>query len=181
MSGLTEFLMREVEMPLVAIVADLEDAGYPVDVAFFRALKERLRPDLAELLQQIQATAGANFNPNSPPQLRRFRGTSPSTSRPCLTAWAWMFSSTKPTSSNFAARTAATNGKISPTEASMPVATIGPHQPEIYEWWRVTDGLAPWLAEIGECILDNSYGYWWGRQATGQQMIMDGTLQRRHA
>ena len=55
MSGLTDFLMREVEMPLVAIVADLEDAGYPVDVAFFRALKERLRPDLAELLQQIQA------------------------------------------------------------------------------------------------------------------------------
>ena len=32
MSGLTKFLMYEVEMPLVQIVADMEDAGYPVDV-----------------------------------------------------------------------------------------------------------------------------------------------------
>jgi DNA polymerase I len=71
MSGLTDFLMREVEMPLVAIVADMEDVGYPVDVDFFRTLKEHLKPELAELLRQIQTTAGDKFNPKSSKQLRQ--------------------------------------------------------------------------------------------------------------
>jgi len=52
------------------------------------------------------------------------------------------------------------------------------HAAEIYEWWRVNDWLAKQLVEIGECVLDNDYGYWWGRCCTGQGMIMDGTLQQ---
>jgi hypothetical protein len=48
---------------------------------------------------------------------------------------------------------------------------------EIYEWWRVDSWLASQLEEVGECVLDNAYGYWWGRTCTGQQMIMDGSLQ----
>jgi hypothetical protein len=48
---------------------------------------------------------------------------------------------------------------------------------EAYEWWRVTEWLAKGLDELGEIILENDYGYWWGRGCTGQQMIMDGTLQ----
>ena len=52
------------------------------------------------------------------------------------------------------------------------------HQQEPYEWWRVSDWLAKQLMAIGECVLDNNYGYWWGRCATGQGFIMDGVLQR---
>ena len=48
---------------------------------------------------------------------------------------------------------------------------------EAYEWWRVTEWLAKKLDDLGEIILENDYGYWWGRGCTGQQMIMDGTLQ----
>lgn len=49
---------------------------------------------------------------------------------------------------------------------------------EIYEWYRVSEWLANELEEIGECVLSNHYGSWWGRQCTGQALIMDGTLQR---
>ena len=49
---------------------------------------------------------------------------------------------------------------------------------EIYEWWAVNDWLAEKLEEIGEPVLSNSYGHWWGRTCTGQALIMDGTLQR---
>ena len=48
---------------------------------------------------------------------------------------------------------------------------------EVYEWWLVSSWLAGQLKEIGEPVLDNDYGYWWGRTCTGQGMIMDGTLQ----
>lgn len=49
---------------------------------------------------------------------------------------------------------------------------------EIYEWWRVDPWLCARLKDIGECVIDNGYGCWWGRCATGQGLIMDGTLQR---
>ena len=49
---------------------------------------------------------------------------------------------------------------------------------EIYEWWAVTEWLAQKLVSIGEPVLDNAYGHWWGRTCTGQGMLMDGTLQQ---
>lgn len=49
---------------------------------------------------------------------------------------------------------------------------------EIYEWWRCDPWLIAQLRGIGECVLDNDYGAWWGRTCTGQSLIMDGTLQR---
>lgn len=49
---------------------------------------------------------------------------------------------------------------------------------EIYEWWRVSKHLAKELDAIGECVLDNAYGTWWGRCTTGQSMMMDGVLQQ---
>lgn len=51
------------------------------------------------------------------------------------------------------------------------------HTPEIYEWWAVEESLADDLAEIGRLILKNKYGCWWGRQCTGMEILMDGTLQ----
>lgn len=49
---------------------------------------------------------------------------------------------------------------------------------EIMEWWAVTSALCVNLRSIGEPVLDNDYGYWWGRTCTGQSVIMDGTIQR---
>lgn len=54
---------------------------------------------------------------------------------------------------------------------------------EIFEWWAVTEWLAEELRAIGQPVLDNAYGYWWGRTCTGQGILMDGTLQaiaRKH-
>ena len=49
---------------------------------------------------------------------------------------------------------------------------------EIYEWWRVNDSwLAGKLEEIGEPIIDNDYGTWWGRTCSGRAIYQDGTMQ----
>lgn len=48
---------------------------------------------------------------------------------------------------------------------------------EIYEWWLVSSWLASALADAHEPIIDNDYGYWWGRTCTGQSIMLDGTLQ----
>ena len=48
---------------------------------------------------------------------------------------------------------------------------------EIYEWWLVTDFLARHPDAIGEPVLINEYGNWWGRTCTGQTVMLDGTLQ----
>ena len=48
---------------------------------------------------------------------------------------------------------------------------------EIFEWWLVSQWLADNLKAIGEPVLDNDYGTWWGRTVTGQSMELDGTLQ----
>ena len=56
-------------------------------------------------------------------------------------------------------------------------------RPGTADEWAVTEWLAKELLDIGECVLDNVYGYWWGRQCSGQAIKMDGTLQeiaRRH-
>lgn len=51
------------------------------------------------------------------------------------------------------------------------------HSPDIYEWWAIEESLADDLAEMGRLILKNKYGCWWGRQCTGMDILMDGTLQ----
>jgi hypothetical protein len=49
---------------------------------------------------------------------------------------------------------------------------------EVYEWWLISRWLCDELKSIGEVVLDNGYGRWWGRTCSGQQLIMDGTLQK---
>lgn len=49
---------------------------------------------------------------------------------------------------------------------------------EVVEWWRVSRWLCDQLRAIGEVVIDNEYGEWWGRCTTGQGMLMDGVLQR---
>jgi hypothetical protein len=49
---------------------------------------------------------------------------------------------------------------------------------EVFEWWRVSSWLCGQMRAMGEPVLDNDYGYWWGRKTTGQAIIADGILQR---
>jgi hypothetical protein len=49
---------------------------------------------------------------------------------------------------------------------------------EVLEWWRVTEWLCNELRSIGEVVISNEYGQWWGRTTSGQSYIMDGVLQQ---
>ncbi|REK39222.1 MAG: hypothetical protein DWQ46_18220 [Planctomycetota bacterium] len=48
---------------------------------------------------------------------------------------------------------------------------------EVFEWWPVSQFLCEELRAIGQPVIDNGYGLWWGRTCTGQTILMDGTLQ----
>jgi len=63
-------LFREVEMPLVAVLAEMEWAGVAIDVDWFRTLKERFERERRRVEQEIYAEAGQEFNINSNPKLR---------------------------------------------------------------------------------------------------------------
>lgn len=53
-----------------------------------------------------------------------------------------------------------------------------PEQQEIYEWWAVTPYLAERLSQVGEPLLENDFGRWWGRTCTGQAISMDRVIAR---
>lgn len=49
---------------------------------------------------------------------------------------------------------------------------------EVMQWFRVDCQLARDLESIGEPVLVNDYGCWWGRTCFGQCLTLDGTFQR---
>jgi len=63
-------LLEDVELPLVRVLARMEDAGIRVDVPYLEELGESLRDRLATLEKQIYQQAGEPFNVNSTLQLR---------------------------------------------------------------------------------------------------------------
>jgi DNA polymerase-1 len=63
-------LFRDVEMPLLRILADMERRGMLVDVAALAALSSEYAGKLAGMVEEIHALAGETFNIQSPPQLR---------------------------------------------------------------------------------------------------------------
>jgi DNA polymerase I len=63
-------LFDEVEIPLVRVLARMEDVGVGVDVDELRSLNERLGREAEELTRQIWEDAGEEFKINSTPQLR---------------------------------------------------------------------------------------------------------------
>jgi DNA polymerase-1 len=63
-------LFREVEMPLVGVLAEMEWAGIAIDVEWFRTLKERFERERRRVEQEIYVEAGQEFNINSNPKLR---------------------------------------------------------------------------------------------------------------
>jgi DNA polymerase-1 len=67
--GLTP-LFRDVEMPLVGVLAEMEWAGIAIDVAHFKSLKAQFQAERERVEREIYAEAGEEFNINSNPQLR---------------------------------------------------------------------------------------------------------------
>jgi DNA polymerase-1 len=66
-----EDLYRTVELPLVPVLARMEDAGVRIDVDFLNALGKELGDQCRRAEAEIHAHAGEAFNVNSTPQLRR--------------------------------------------------------------------------------------------------------------
>ena len=65
-----EGLLRDLEVPLAEVLAEMELAGMTLDVAGLEALSRELGEGLERLMGEIHAEAGGPFNINSPPQLR---------------------------------------------------------------------------------------------------------------
>ncbi len=64
-----EHLYRELELPLIAILADMEAIGIAVDQAFLASRHRQMETKLKRLSEELYALAGAQFNLNSPKQL----------------------------------------------------------------------------------------------------------------
>jgi len=62
-------LFRDVEMPLVSVLARMENAGIAVDVDHFRILHDEMEASLRALEKRIHEAAGLEFNPASPKQV----------------------------------------------------------------------------------------------------------------
>lgn len=65
----TEKLFREIEMPLVKVLADMELEGINLDENFLKSLSEELDKDIVALEVEIYKAAGEEFNIGSPKQL----------------------------------------------------------------------------------------------------------------
>jgi DNA polymerase-1 len=63
-------LFRNVEMPLVEVLAEMEWHGITIDTQWFASLKERFERERKRVEQEIYAVAGEEFNINSNPKLR---------------------------------------------------------------------------------------------------------------
>ncbi len=63
-------LLRNIEIPLIRVLADMEWAGISIDVAWFRSLKERFAKERQRVEEEIYTEAGERFNINSNPKLR---------------------------------------------------------------------------------------------------------------
>jgi DNA polymerase-1 len=64
-----EALLRDIEMPLVEVLVDMEWTGIAIDRSLFTRLAQELASDLDRLEREIYREAGESFNLNSPRQL----------------------------------------------------------------------------------------------------------------
>lgn len=64
-------LYRKVELPLIPVLAAIENQGIALDLKFFEVMSSRLTRELHEIERDCYALAGGEFNLNSPQQLSR--------------------------------------------------------------------------------------------------------------
>ncbi|HSR43224.1 MAG TPA: DNA polymerase I, partial [Longimicrobiales bacterium] len=63
-------LMRTIEIPLVSVLADMEQWGIALDLDFFERLSQRVERELRLVEEEIRKIAGEEVNLRSVPQLR---------------------------------------------------------------------------------------------------------------
>ena len=63
-------LFRDVELPLVDVLAEMEWTGVSIDMPWFASLKTRFQAERERVERSIHEAAGMEFNINSNPQLR---------------------------------------------------------------------------------------------------------------
>ncbi len=66
-----ERLLRDIEMPLIPVLADMEMTGIALDVPFLRAMSRELQERMAALESRVHQAVGGAFNLNSTQQLSR--------------------------------------------------------------------------------------------------------------
>lgn len=64
-----EKVLEEIELPLVPVLAAMEEAGVKLDTAFLQELSARYEKELDQLTKDICKHAGKEFNLNSPSQM----------------------------------------------------------------------------------------------------------------
>ncbi len=64
-------LFRDIEMPLIDVLADMEWEGVTIDTAWFASLKARFTGERERVEREIFLEAGEEFNINSNPKLRQ--------------------------------------------------------------------------------------------------------------
>jgi len=62
-------IYEEIEMPLIPVLANMEDRGIRVDVMLLHTMSRDMGAQIADLEKRIYAEAGTEFNINSPQQL----------------------------------------------------------------------------------------------------------------
>jgi DNA polymerase-1 len=65
-----EKIFKEIEMPLVEVLADMETNGVKLDIKFLNKLSGEAEVDIKELENKIHKLSGHKFNINSPKQLK---------------------------------------------------------------------------------------------------------------
>jgi len=65
-----ERLYRDVELPLVAVLVEMEEAGIAVDLAYLRSLGEEFAREVARIEREAYDAVGHDFAINSPKQLQ---------------------------------------------------------------------------------------------------------------
>jgi DNA polymerase I len=67
--GTLETVFKNIEMPLVEILGEMEMAGIEINILIFEGISKKIESKLKNLEQSIYALAGKEFNINSPGQL----------------------------------------------------------------------------------------------------------------
>ncbi len=62
-------VFEKIELPLITILADMEERGIRIDAEFLKGLARKIDRDLEELTREIYKLAGGSFNVNSPQQI----------------------------------------------------------------------------------------------------------------
>jgi DNA polymerase-1 len=66
-----DHLFHEVELPLAAVLAEMESDGVAIDVAYLREMQAELGEQLGALEREVAEVAGYQFNLNAPQQLAK--------------------------------------------------------------------------------------------------------------